>query len=237
MTIEFPRRLMREESHDWNVVGNVAGSGQTTSGSVSVRTDGGGLWMASINVIRISNDRDGRNADTNLWRAVRQICNGGVTPIIVPRNDVLFRPWPVGLDASVGLDVPHDDDSYFSDDADYHQTVIDIACGPGALRATTLDIAVTYAGELVGGEAFSIEHPTVGWRMYEIATVEMSDAESGVITFNPPLREAVSGGTKLEFDRPRCLMKLATPGAMDLNVTAQPYNQPSVKFIETKYGP
>lgn len=218
-------------------MGNVVGSGQTTSGSVSVRTDGGGLWTASLNVIRIGNDRDGRNADTNLWRAVRQICNGGVAPIIVPRNDVLFRPWPEGVAVSAGMDIPYDDDSLFSDGVGYYQPIIDIVCGAGGLRATSLDISLIYSGELVGGESFSIEHSTMGWRLYEIATVEMADAESGVITFNPPLREAVAEGTSLEFDRPRCVMKLASPGAMDLNVTALPFNQPSVKFIETKYEP
>lgn len=230
MAIEFPRRLMREESHDWNIVGNTKGAGQTASASVDVRSDGGGLWMASLNTIRIGND-----VDTKLWRAVRQICNGGVVAIVVPRNDVLFVPWPSGAQGGYG-DVPHSDGTLFDDGAGYYQSVIDVtADGAAALRATTMDIDLNHCGELQGGESFSINHPTFGWRVYEIGTVFM-DGSTATITFNPPLREAVTDESRIEFDRPRCLMKLATPGAMDINITALPFNSPSVKFVEAKYA-
>lgn len=230
MASEFPRRLIREETHDWNIVGNTAGAGQTATSSVDVRSDGGGLWMASFNTVRIGND-----VDTKLWRAVRQICNGGVTPIIVPRNDILFVPWPDGL--AGGYDgVTHDDGALFDDDSGYYQSIIDVtARGNSLLRATTMEFDIEYCGPLQGGESFSIEHPTFGWRLYEIGTVE-TDGVTATVTFNPPLREAVEDGERIEFDRPRCLMKLATPGAMDIQITALPFNAPSVKFIESKYA-
>jgi hypothetical protein len=49
------------------------------------------------------------------------------------------------------------------------------------------------AGDLQGGESFSILHGDMGWRLYEISTVVMDDATSGTITFNPPLRQAIFG--------------------------------------------
>jgi hypothetical protein len=72
----------------------------------------------------------------------------------------------------------------------------------------------------------------MGWRLYEIGTVVYTDASHAVISFNPPLREAISAGTQLEFDRPRCTMRLTAPGAMDLTVTPWTFNSASVQFVE-----
>lgn len=231
MAISFPRKLLREQNHDWNIVGNTAGVGQTSSAAVDVRSDGGGLWVASLNNIRFMDA-----SDALLWRAVRQACNGGVTPIVVPRNDIAFVPWPAGsIDGTDYL--PHSDTSLFDDGAGYHQPSIDVTvAAPAALRATALVMDLNLCGALQGGEAFSIEHPTMGWRLYEIATVEMLTATQAEVTFNPPLREAVAADDYLEFDRPRCLMKLQNAAAMDLNVTTWPFSLASVKFIEAKYG-
>lgn len=231
MAIEFPRRLLREQNHDWNITGNTMGVGQTSAAAVDVRSDGGGLWMAALNNIRFLDA-----TDTLLWRAVRQICNGGVAPIIVPRNDVAFAPWPAGVVEIGG--VPFSDGSFFSDGAGFYQSIIDITSADVApLRATSMSIDLNYCGPLRGGEAFTIEHATWGPRLYEVGTVDLAeDGASAAITFNPPLREAVAVGTMLDFDRPRCLMKLALPGAMDLNVTTWPFSLASVKFIETKYA-
>ncbi|WP_035675108.1 hypothetical protein [Bradyrhizobium liaoningense] len=238
MVVEFPRRLLRERGHSWNLVGVATTPGVAKSVAPIVRSDGGGFWTCSMSDISLSgaaglSGKRRQRESTLLWRAVRQIANGGVTPLVVPRNDTMFRPWPESLPHKVGIDVPHDDDALFSDGDGYYQSIIDIVCGPAALRATSLYIAVNYAGELMGGEAFSINHPNLGWRMYEISTVEMSDTDSGYITFNPPLREAVEAGTALEFDRPRCLMRLAKTSSMDLSVTPWTFNSGSVDFVET----
>jgi hypothetical protein len=100
------------------------------------------------------------------------------------------------------------------------------------LRATSLDLAILNAGDLVGGESFSIDHPTMGHRLYEIKTAIYDDDDLATITFNPPLREAVTSGTRLEFDRPRCTMRLVNPSSMDLSVVPWTFNSASVDFIE-----
>ncbi len=184
--------------------------------------------MASLNDIQFR----GKN-DTLLWRATRQICAGGVNPIIVPRYDSVFAPFP-GIKTYGSI--PHSDGSVFSDGAGYYQSVIDVTCAGGAdLRASRMTVNLNYCGALVGGESFSILHETFDWRLYEIGAVEMLDDTTAEITFNPPLREAIADLTALEFDRPRCLMRLADPKAMDLNVTTYPFSRPSVKFVEAKY--
>lgn len=239
MTVHFPRLLLREKSHSWNLAG-VASTPGDTANSVSVltRSDGGGFWKCSMQDVSLSGGlsasqgRQRQRISTLLWRAVRQICNGGVTPIIVWRNDTLFRPWPSGVSQSIGIDIAHSDDTLFDDGTGYYQPTIDIEAAATALRATSMDITINNAGALIGGESFSIEHETMDWRVYEIATIDMTSDTTATITFNPPLREAIEAGTTLEFDRPRCKMRLANPGSMDLSVVPWTFNSASVEFVE-----
>jgi hypothetical protein len=239
MSIEFPRRLLREKSHSWNLLGVATTPGQTARSSAPiVRSDGGGLWSCTMTDVSLSGmpsavGRDRQRLSALLWRAVRQACDGGVTPIIVPRNDALFRPWPAGVAQGEPADILHSDDTLFDDDTGYYQPTIDITAAAADLRATSLDITINVGRALVGGESFSILHGDMDWRLYEISTVVMDDATSGTITFNPPLRQAIFAGTQLEFDRPRCLMRLAQTNAMDLSVAPWAFNQASVQFVET----
>lgn len=241
MTVHFPRLLLREKSHSWNLAGVAAMPGDTANSvSVITRSDGGGFWKCSMTDVSLSGGfptskgKQRQRISTLLWRAVRQIGNGGVQPIIVYRNDSLFRPWPEGVAQSVGVDIPNGpDDTLFDDETGYYQSTIDIESDAADLRATSLDITMNYAGELMGGESFSIEHPTMDWRLYEIATIDMTSNTTATITFNPPLREAIEAGTRLEFDRPRCKMRLANPGSMDLTVVPWTFNSGSVEFVES----
>lgn len=227
MANEFPRKLW-EADHAWNLSGNTVISGITTAGVADIRSDGGGFWTASLNNIRFM-DR----TYTLLWRAVRQLC--ATKPIVVHRRDSTWAPFPGGI-TSYGS-VLHSDGASFSDGAGYYQPIIDVVTyGSALLRGTTLYLYLNNCGDLLGGESFSIEHPTWGWRLYEIATVEYIDATHVKVTFNPPLREAVSIGTQLEFDRPRCTMKLLNSAAMDFNNTTYPFSLASVKFVEAKFG-
>lgn len=238
---EFPRALLREQSHAWNIVGATMGSGQGGDGFFPVaRSDGGGLWSCSMSSISLSGirgaalkDRERVKVSTLLWRAVRQLCNGGARRIVVPRNDALFRPFPVST--SEYRAIPHSDGTYFSDSTGYYQPVIDVVTYAAAdLRDTTLYLKLNYCSDLLGGESFSINHSTMGWRLYEIGTVAPVDDTHVAVTFNPPLREDTPSGTQVEFDRPRCVMQLKAPSSMDLTVAPWTFNSASVEFIEAR---
>lgn len=244
VTPVFPHALIREKSHSWNLAGVAATPGVTAqSVATIIRSDGGGFWTCSMFDVGLSggkglHGKDRIKVTTLLWRSVRQICNGGVNAIVVPRNDTLFRPWPAGLalgvgGAGAGAGIPHDDTALFDDGAGYQQSVISISAAAAPLRATSLGISILYAGQLQGGEAFSIEHPTMGWRLYEISTVQMQSDTTAIIRFHPPLREAITAATALEFDHPRCVMRLANPASMNLTVVPWTFNQASVDFVET----
>lgn len=243
MTTQFPRTLLREKSHSWNLAGVAATPGVNAESVASfVRSDGGGFWTCSMSDVSLSGikgrsdvNKQRQRVATLAWRAVRQICDGGVNAIVVPRNDALFRPWPAGLAQTAGLSIPHDDGSFFDDDSGYYQSVINITADAADLRATSLDITINYAGELLGGESFSIEHDVADWRVYEISTIDQTDDTHATIRFNPPLREAIAGVTQLEFDRPRCLMRLGKTNSMDLSVAPWTFNTASVDFIEAPW--
>jgi hypothetical protein len=238
----FPRALLAEKSHSWNLVGVAATPGVTAASVATIiRSDGGGFWQASMLDVQLGLGKNlvGKErirVTTLLWRAVRQVCNGGVNAMVVWRNDTLFRPWPFGVAQGIGgagAGIPHDDDALFDDGAGYSQSIINISAAAAPLRATALGITITYAGALQGGECFSINHPTMGWRLYEIATVNMLTPATAIITFHPPLREAITDGTVLEFDRPRCVMRLGSPSSMNLSIVPWTFNQASVDWVET----
>jgi hypothetical protein len=132
--------------------------------------------------------------------------------------------------------IPHSDGTLHSDGTGYAQSAIDAVTDPDTaypLRATTMRIEMRVGATLVGGESFSILHPGMGWRLYEIGTVDyLDDGVTADITFMPPLREAIPASTQLEFDRPRCLMRLGGPNSMDLSVAPWTFNVASVDFVE-----
>lgn len=241
--LNFPRALLREKSHSWNLVGVAFSPGQNAQAVASVqRSDGGGFWTAVMADVQLSDikgaglrGRQRQRVATLLWRAVRQVCDGGVNAIVVPRNDALFVPWPSGVPRVARQGIPHSDGAPHSDGTGYAQLTVDIVSHPAsgyARRSTEILVEVRMAGDLIGGEAFSILHPEFGWRLYEIATVEYLDAVHANITFMPPLREAIPPATPLEFERPRCVMRLGKIGSMDLAVAPWTFNQASVDFVE-----
>jgi hypothetical protein len=240
MVAVFPRALLRERSHSWNLVAVAASAGSGILPSSVVRSDGGGFWQCSMKDISLSGmkgmnlrGRDRQKVSTLLWRSIQQLCDGGVNPIVVPRNDALFRPMPAGEKDKY---TPHNDGSGFSDGSSYYQPTIWIEAGSNAsLRATTMYMRLKHSADLQGGEAFSIEHPNAGWRMYSIATVAMEEDDLALVTFMPPLREAITAGTYLEFDRPRCTLRLRDPNSMDLTVQPWAFNSASVDFVEATW--
>ena len=233
----FPRLLLREREHSWNLSGVAVTPGVTVDSTATyIRSDGGGFWLCAMRDVSLSapgRGRERQRVSTLLWRAVRHVCDGGVNNIVVWRNDALFIPYPAGV--ARAITVPHSDGSTFSDGSEYYQPAIDIICDGGAdLRATSMDIQINQAAALIGGESFSVFHAGAGWRLYEIGTVTYDDDDEALatITFRPPLREAVVHGDQLEFDRPRCVMRLASPNSMDLTVRPWTFNSASVDFVE-----
>lgn len=171
--------------------------GQTTDGGTSlsgikddVESSGGGYWMAEF-----QNGRTRTREQGLAWRALIDSLDGGAAGITVLFCERLFAP--VNDTARPPLE-DHDPAALpSSSGASY-------TAAAAALRATTLTISGDSEKALLGGEVFAIEHPNWGWRAYRII-----EKTGSAITIRPPLREAIGAATVLDFDNPRCQMRLA----------------------------
>lgn len=226
-----PALLARRMATQPELVRRVISPGATMSGLVpAISTDGGGLWKFDLDDVHLKTDNARR-----AWRAIAGLCDGGANKLIVPICDARHQPWPLvgGVPLRSYDPLPHSDDSFFSDGSGYAQPVIDaVTVGAVALRSTQITIDFNYGGPPVGGEHFSVDHPTVRHRLYRIVKVEESGANY-LCTIRPPLREAVPTGTSLDFDLPKCVMQPDPANALDLMVgTARGPARVSPKFIE-----
>jgi hypothetical protein len=175
--------------------------GLTSSGGTSlsgyedvIRTDGGGFVVAEF-----SNGGTRARQDTLAIRAILDAMDGGAVAVVVHFCDRLHQP--------VGdrVTVPHSDDTPFSDDTLYVSSGASAsAVAPAALRATSLRMTIVSELPLLAGELFTIVHPNWGERAYRVINID-----GDTIQFRPPLREAINAGTALDFDDPRCRMRLS----------------------------
>lgn len=229
--IVAPRCLLRGETSSWNLVSGSMSPGQTASGGFPFATfPGGGLWQAAHSSLALKGD-DAIRA----FRAIRSQAKSAVVPIIVYRNDGMLAPWPVvnGRRVTTYGSLPHSDDSFFSDDSGYVQPVISASVVSAAdVNATSITIRFDYGGPPRGGESFSLFHASQGWRLYEIGFVTDNGNGTYMISFTPWLRDAVAAGDAVEFDAPRCTMRMADPSSMNMALPNYKLARPDASFIE-----
>lgn len=226
----FPHNLMRENSILFELTAQVISAGTTASGVMPLtRTDGGGIWKATLSDVPLM------TADhVRAWRAFAATCEGGATPIILEMCDKRYAPVPiVSGHPLTSASVPHSDDSVHDDGTPYDGFVAGAVIGDGyALRSTSILILLDNDVMLRGGEHFSIDHgDPLSHRLYRVASVIQTD-DGPLCEIRPPLRAGVNLGTTLNFDHPKCVMRLATPDAMDLALTQRKFGNPSASFVE-----
>jgi hypothetical protein len=201
-------------------VGNVADGGTSLSGiTQEIETDGGGFLQADFS--------DGFTLDKtagNAWRALSD-ADAGEAFVVLLCAERLFQP--VGALATV----PHSDVTPFGDATLYTSPGADYTTtAAAALRATSIQITGASELSLIGGELFSVDHPTWGWRAYRVRSID-----GDTISFRPPLREAVPAGTELEFDTPRCQMRFVSAVGNDTDIGR--YGNCAVGFVEDMRKP
>jgi hypothetical protein len=188
-------------------------------GTDRVATDGGGRVFAQFS--------DGSLVDRETvlaWRALLGMLEEGVVPMVVPFCDHLHQPYGGEQRVTYGDGTTHSDGTPLAGGGPVAETT---AAAP--LRATSLAFTGVFARPLIGGEWFSIEHPTKGWRAYKVRTV---DADAGSLTFRPPLREAVDAGTVIDFANPRCLM--VQDGRASSALAFRRQTAAAIRFVEAR---
>lgn len=218
----FPTCLFAPNGVEADIERRVVSGGTSLSGDETlIGTDGGGRVFAEFSEFYLDEPEVAL-----AYRALSVIAEDGLVPLFVPLCDARHQP-------TVGhMTVPHSDGTPFADEALYQQQDGGVVTTAGAaLRATFLAIQnVSLARPLLGGEWFSINHPTLRHRAYRVATVE-----GGGITFRPPLREAVPAGTALNFADPLCTMRV--DGAMRSPSSMGYAEAPALRFVEHFPGP
>lgn len=218
MTIRWPDAVLRPQNVAFDIAPRSLAGPSSVSGITQVVSSDAGIWKATLGNIIIKS----RNA-VLAHRAISNLLEGRLNPILVPLCRA-YQPVPADSD-ELYEDVPHSDDALFDDDTGYVGTVIDVvAAAPAAVRAVSMTVTVNYAGDIEPGQHFSL-----GERLYRVRSF---DADTGAMTFRPPLREAVAAGDPLNFDDPVCLMRLASDDAMNLELALRRFGSPTVSFIE-----
>lgn len=203
----------------------IGGPPALDGGAQWVQSDAGCWYIDYYGISVVESDR------IKLFRILQGLLNGPATSILVPTFDCKQAPWP--LDGSgrkiIGSYTPHSDGTPFSDDTLYYNQSIDITCAVASAGLSALTITVNMAGELQGGEHFS-----VGERLYRIIGIEQVSSSPLMYDVDiwPPLREAIADGAQLDFDRPVCRCILADPRGLMLTLQSRVIGRPNVSFIE-----
>lgn len=206
----------------------------------SITGDGGAIdFCAGLWSIKYAEMFVHAPARHRYWSWLGGILNTRVRMMRVP----IYSDWfaPVSGNAGGALyitGIPHSDGSLHSDGTGYSQSTISAVLGAAAMGAGAIQITVMAGGEILGGEIFSINHPTQDHRAYKIADVEPNPtADSlGRLTYqvglNMPLKEDVPAGTSARFDRPLCIMRLAPGATIPLDVSGFQLARPEINFLE-----
>lgn len=221
MLATFPTCQFSFASREITVRANVISGGVALNGEESIIvTDGGGRWVAEYQDAPL-NTRE----KVMSWRAQRALLNGGTRPVIFPICDARHQP------VAGKVRVPHSDGTSFDDDTLYSGGDCSVfAASSEPLGRTWMTINPVALGKpLIGGEKFSIDHPTWRDRLYEIYFIE-----GDFIKFRPRLREAVPAGTELNFSNPRCVMRLS--GEMPAPLSGPRFASGSITLVEDMTG-
>ncbi len=223
------------ESVKFDVPGNSIDGGRNGEGeSISIELSGGGEVVATYSNCFI---HDAEQHEYINWLGAR--LNGGVRFINVPVLTDWNGPFPViaGIPTPIVGGIPHSDGAMFADGSGYSQaTVWGELTEDAALNAGIISLRLYGASRpLRWSDWFSILHDAKGWRAYRYWQVlgQTNDSDPVyTIAITPPLRETASAGTRIEFARPRCVMKFAAGFTLPWEVQGFYESSPTIKFSE-----
>lgn len=221
----FPSQRFKFQSKDFDIDQAMLSGGRALNGDEdTVLTDGGGRWFADLG------DADHYSRDrVMLWRAFKSAIRYGADPFVFPVCDIRHQPTR-GKQL-----VPHSDGTGFSDDTLYSGSDCDAELNLDApLRATQISLNLTTGKPLIGGERFTIIHPAMRERCYQIGQIVEQGTGTAVVQFHPPLREAAPAGTEVDFINPRCVMRV--DGRMAAPLSGPRWATGSARFVEDFTG-
>ena len=203
--------------------------GQSLDGSEQVVVSPSARWKAS-GTIPIADRRHGPVERQNAVLAYRSLVRGGrAATIIVPCREGRGPAHQAGI-VPCRSGAPFSDDATFSDDSRFAQTFTGAALAEAAvLNAVRIAITLPAGLSPLPGMRFS----TPDHRLHEVDDILSFDgATRWVVTVAPWLRAAYPAGTALDFDAPRCRMRLASDETGQLSLSLNRFARPSIEFVE-----
>lgn len=229
MSFLWPIRLLCPQSISLDLHPRTYSGGASQSGRTQISVSDAGYWTVQMAGFPVY-DRD----RVNCWRAIENLLEGRLNTVDIELYNYEYQFSAHGSDVEpsdfLEVSVTHSDDATFSDGSGYASGLVEVELDASAIvRATSITLDITYAPRIEPGQIFSIEGDSKGPRFYKVRTF---DADTNEMTFRPPLREAVSAGARVEFDRPRCRMRLASDNAMKLELRAPTIGFPDIALEE-----
>lgn len=207
--LTFPRGLIPTSVVGWRLrtptedaVASLAGLPQ------SLYRSGGPFWSLLLDQMY----GRGRNAILAL-RQLRADLGSGETPIIIRPCDC--RQVPLAAGYSLGAEPSTAGAPYTDFAAGETNPIVASFAANASLRAAFVTLTLTSgidSSKLVGAH-FGVENATWGPRMHRI--IEVTSASPLQVRIRPLLREAVTAGQAINFNRPGCVMRLDGDFAMD----------------------
>lgn len=217
--------------------GGIDGGRNGVGEAISIEMSGGGTLVGAYEECFVQAREEHEYAN---WLAAR--LNGSFRFVNVAILSDWMGPFPVdgrGVPQPIVSGISHSDGSFFSDGSGYSQaTVFGTVTAAAALNAGVLQVRLQGAArKLRWSDWFSIYHADKGWRSYRYWDVLSSSGDDvSDVTYSlavtPPLREAVGSGVRVEFARPRCVMKFPTGFTAPWEVEGWWRSRPTFQFAE-----
>lgn len=200
--------------------------GRTLNGSARVTSwQAGGLWRGKYIQIGLHEPEK-----VLLLEAIEAILDAGAEPMAIPLLPLARAP----LSYATGP-APHSDGSPFSDDSEYAGSNIRGVLAENAEIFGTL-LTFTWSGpvHIFGGD-FEVAAPE-GPRAHRIKRFRSRAGAPGAFIYqveiSPPLRCDLVAGAPLDFENPRCLMRLTNPEAFAPVLEFGEYGFIDAEFVE-----
>ncbi|KQY27177.1 hypothetical protein [Rhizobium sp. Root482] len=189
----------------------------------SVRTDLG-YWSIDYAGVLLHS-----RAQLRTWEAIKDVLSGSSGRIAIPVWSHQTAPR-IGATGSyiASPEVPHDDDTEFSDETEYEQGEISVVAHEAvAIGATTIMLRIINAEDDLAGVLFSYNHA-----LYRTGQVLDVDGDVWTMRVSPSVVATIPAGASLEFDLPTCLCNLADDRGMDNGANINGNERVNVSFVQ-----
>lgn len=220
----WPAHIFNPTSIKADPVENVITGGAALNGDEDViATDGGGRWKITFGGIVLRSPKLIR-----AWDAWTSHMAGGARAFLAPLVSGQTAPRPFAGSGIARPSALHADDDLFATAVGYASPfIVATTVGNAALRATALTINVAQGARLNGGEKFSI-----GRRAHKVERVTARAGQQATVIISPPLRQAVAGGSAVNFEWPVVQAKLIPGQDLTPDLAFGRRADMSISFVE-----